>query len=117
MAAGLRGVVRASKDAAIALALRRLLNHRLGDLGEITALTLDTATRRAALRLMLPGERDPIAVRVRAYDLYQADGRQWLTLVDAEASRDWLTAALQRFAVGRPFVVSPHAARVLRLLA
>jgi hypothetical protein len=45
-----------------------------------------------------------------------ACGRQTLTLLDAGASREWLEALLQHFAVGRRFPISPNAAKVLRLL-
>jgi hypothetical protein len=97
--------------------MRGVLNARLDAFGEITDLSLDSAHRRAQVRLALRGERGPIDVDVRKYDIERADGGDWLTVVDAVASREWLTAALQHFAVGRRFHISRKAAIVLRLLA
>jgi hypothetical protein len=108
--------MRGSKDIVVALAMRTLLNSRLSAIGKITDLSLDTAERRARLRMSLRGERGAIDVADLRYDIHRADGSDWVTLVDAVASREWLTAAMKQFVVGRPFHVSPNAARVLRLL-
>jgi len=110
------GFIRGSKDALIAIALRTLLNRRLSAIGTITGLTLDTGRRRAELRIALRGEQGRTDVADLRYDIQHADGGDWLTLVGATASRDWLTAALEQFAVGRSFRLSPNGARVLRLL-
>jgi hypothetical protein len=104
-----------AKDAALAFAARRALNAKLEAFGEITDLSLDTAHRRAQFRFVLRGEREPIDVDVRKYDV--ADDGDWLTVVDAVASREWLTAALQQFAIGRRFPIPHKAAVALRLLA
>ena len=108
--------MRGSKDTVLAFALRTLLNSRLSAIGKITGLTLDTAHRRAELRIALRGEQGRIDVAHLGYDIQHADGSDWLTLVDADASREWLTAALEQFAVGRSFRLSTNGARVLRLL-
>ena len=108
--------MRGSKDTALAFGMRTLLNSRLSAIGKITDLTLDTADRRARLRMSLRGERGAADVADLRYDIHREHGRDWLTLVDAVTSREWLTAALRQFAVGRPFHVSPNGARVLRLL-
>ena len=107
--------MRGSKDAALAFGLRSLLNTRVEPIGEITDLSLDTAHGRAQLRLALRGEQEAIDVDVREYHIERVNGRDYLTVVDAVASREWLTAALQ-FALGRRFNLSSKAAMALRLL-
>jgi len=109
--------MRGSKDAAIAFAARSLLNGRLSAIGEVTSMTLDTAQRRAQLRLALRGDAAPIDVDLREYRLEHGDGGDWLTVIDATASREWLTGVLQQFVVGRRFHIPSAAARTLRLLA
>jgi hypothetical protein len=116
-AKGLQGAMRGSKDTVLAFALRTLLNSRLSAIGRITELSVDTAQRRARLRMALRGERGAIDAADLRYDLHRANGGDWLTLVDAASSREWLTAAVQQFAVGRPFPIPASAARALRLLA
>jgi hypothetical protein len=108
--------MRGSKDTVLAFGARTLLNNRLQAIGKVTDLTLDTARRRAQLKMTLRGERDAIDVADLHYDIQHADGSDWLTLVDAATSREWLTAALKQFAVGQAFRLSPSGARVLRLL-
>ena len=109
-------MLRGPKDSVLAFGVRTLLNSRLSAIGKITDLTLDTARRRAQLRMTLRGERGAIDVADLKYDIQHADGSEWLTLVDAVTSREWLTAALKQFAVGRSFHMSGNGARVLRLL-
>jgi hypothetical protein len=104
------------KDAALAFTVRSLLNARLQAIGEITDLSLETGRRRAELHLALRGEAEPIHLEVRRYDLERIDGADWLTVVEAVASREWVSAALQQFAVGRRFPIPSKAATVLRLL-
>lgn len=109
--------MRGSKDAALSVALRAALNARLSAIGEIADLSLDTAARSVRVRLLLRGERDPVDVHVREFVLDHADGRDWLTLVDATSSRAWLAASIEQFAIGRAFPIPRAAARALRLLA
>ena len=116
LANGLGNLVRHSKDAALALTLRRLLNARLEAFGEVTDVSLDTRSRRAEVRLALRGEGMPIDVDVRKYDIERVGKGHCLTVVEALASREWMTAALQQFVVGRRFHLSPNAAAVARLL-
>ena len=108
--------MRGSKDTVVAFGLRTLLNSRLRTIGKVTDLTIDTARRRAQIRMALRGEGGAIDVADLRYDIQHADGSDSLTLVDAVASREWLTAALKQFVVGRSFHLSPNGARVLRLL-
>ena len=106
-----------SKDKALAFAMRSVLNHRLGAFGELTELTLDTTHRSATVRCALHGEREPVDLVVRKYRIEHVKGGAWLTIVDAVASRQWLTAMLKRFVVGQRLHVSTKAATALRLLA
>ena len=108
--------MRGSKDTVLGFAVRTLLNSRLNAIGRITALSLDTAQRRVQLQMVLRGERGATDVADLRYDIHRADGVDWLTLVDATASREWMTAALKQFAVGQQISVPPNGARVLRLL-
>ena len=97
--------------------MRGLLNPRLSAFGEITDLSLDSSRRRARVRFALRGESDPIDINIRKYDIDHGDKGDWLIVVDAVASREWMTAALHQFVVGRRFHVSPKAGMALRLLA
>jgi hypothetical protein len=108
---------RAAKDAALGAAVRTAVNARLGPIGEVMALSIDTAARRARVSVMLSGEPAAVHVEVHEYVLeIGTDGPASVTLRSVSASRQWLELALQGFAVGRPFPLPPAAARALRLL-
>jgi hypothetical protein len=113
---GLHGWIRNSKDAGLALALRTLLNSRVEAFGEIRDVSVDSANRRIRLRVALRGETEPVDLDIRGYELERTGDGDWLTVVAAEASREWLTAALQQFVVGRRFRIPAQAAGALRLL-
>lgn len=77
---------------------------------------MDSANRRIRLRLALRGEVDPVDLDIRGYELERTGEGDWLTVVDAAASREWVTAALQQFVVGRRFRIPAQAAGALRFL-
>jgi hypothetical protein len=109
-------MLRGSKDAALAFAARTAINSRWRALGEVTDLSLDTAAQRIRLRVVLKGEPAPVDVDVRRYEVQSSDDGAVLTLIDAAASRDWLTAAIDEFLVGRPVPIPRKAAVALQLL-
>jgi hypothetical protein len=94
-----------------------VLDTRVGDFGDIIGLSLNTSDRSVHVRCALRGESEPIDVVLREYSVEQDDAGAWLTVGDATASREWLTAALRRFCVGRRFRVSSRTATALRLFA
>ena len=114
---GVQHAMRGRKDAALAFALRQVINRRLGAIGEVTRLALDTSDRRARLQVALRGERDEIDVEIREFVVDRSDGADWISLTGVSASREWVGAVLRQFVVGRSFRLSPRAAAAVRLLA
>ena len=82
----------------------------------MTELSIDTRKRALRVRLQLAGEAEPIEIHVNKYRLTQRGDRAALTIVDAAASRPWLTEALRQFVVGQSFPVPGKAAAFLKLL-
>lgn len=108
--------MRGSKDAALALTVRGVVNARMRQIGEMTELSVDTKKRTIFIRVELRGEDEPIEVHVKKYGLKRSGDSAALTILDATASRKWIAEALQEFVVGRSFVIPPTAAAVLKLL-
>ena len=109
-------MIRGSKDAALAFALRRALNSRLAPVGEVTHLAVDTARRCARVRLALRGERQPLNLSLSDYELERSGGADWLRIVKIEASREWVQTLLEQVLAGRRVRVPRAAAAALRLL-
>ena len=82
----------------------------------MTELSVDTKKRAFRLRLDLVGEAEPIEIHVKKYELKQRGARAMLKVVDATASRQWMTAALRQFVVGHSFRIPANAGAVLKLL-
>jgi hypothetical protein len=93
-----------------------LFNTKFSEIGQMTELSVDTKKRAFRLRLDLAGEPEPIEIHVKKYSLERRQERATLTIVDAAASREWLTQVLQEFVVGRKFTIPDRAAAVLKLL-
>jgi hypothetical protein len=110
-------LLRGSKDAALALAVRGVVNARMSRIGEMTELSVDTKKRTILIRLELRGEDEPIELHIKKYGLKSNGDSATLTILDATASRAWIEEALQAFVVGRSFEIPPTAAAVLKLLA
>ena len=112
-----RRLLRGSKDAALAFSARTYANARLRGIGEMTELSIDTKKRAVRMRLELLGEAEPIEIHIKEYRLKQSGESTMLTVLNATASREWLTEVLRQFVVGRSFPIPPGAGAVLGLLA
>ena len=82
----------------------------------MTELSIDTKTKRIRLRLELLGEKEPIEVRILRYGLAQKGETTYITIEEATSSREWLTAVLREFLVGREFAIPAKAGTILKLL-
>jgi len=109
-------LLRDSKDAALAYAAERFVNARLSAIGKISDLSLDTANRTVRLHLTLWGESEPMDVGLSDVEVQRGEDGAVLTVGGAEASREWLSAALGQFVVGRAFPVSRGASLILGFL-
>jgi len=69
------------------------------------------------VRLELSGEREPVEIHIAKYRLAKKGDQATVTIVDADASRKWVTTALREFVVGRSFTIPEKASAVLKLLA
>jgi hypothetical protein len=115
-ATSIHSLLRGSKDAALALGVRSYFNKRFSRIGQMTELSVDTKKRTVHLRLALAGEDEPIDIHVKKYTLEQRSTGALLTIVDAAASREWLTEVLREFVIGHRFTIPDRAATILKLL-
>jgi len=113
---GVKDLMRGSKDAVLAAAARRLFNTNFPRIGEITDLSVNTATQEIRLRVELVGESEHLEIHVRKYQLDRDGDTATLTVLDATASRPWLAEALREFVIGRTFAIPPKASAMLTLL-
>ena len=112
-----RGFLHRSKDATLAFTARVAINRRLGSIGTMTELSIDTKEKRIRVRLDLIGEKEPIEVEILRYHLKTKGETTHITIEEATASREWLTVALREFVVGQDITIPAKAGALLKLLA
>jgi hypothetical protein len=100
------------KEKGIAIAVKGMINREIEGIGEVTELGIDTTEKTIHATLDLKGEPSPVEVNVGAYSVSEKDGKVYLKVKKVKASREWITAVLNKYAVGQPLEV-PHAARLL----
>jgi hypothetical protein len=109
-------LLRGTKDAAIALAVKSFFNAKYNRIGRMSEVSVDTARREIRVRLELTGESTPVDIHVTNYSVEQHGERGTVTIGDATASREWMTELLRQLVIGRTFDIPERAAAVLRLL-
>lgn len=65
----------------------------------------------------LVGESEPIEIEISRYNLNGKGDQLQLTVEAATTSREWVSAALREFVVGREFSIPKPAGAFLKLLS
>jgi hypothetical protein len=104
------------KDHSVSFVIEKLLAKKLAPYGQLLAFQLHSAENRASCRVLLRGETEPVTLSVDEYRLTQDATGTALTVVQACASREWLSQLLRDFLVGRSFPVPEQYASYARML-
>ena len=91
--------------------LKSLINQRIEKFGQVTQLEIDAVQKKAQIQITLKGEQVPIDILVDSYQLQSVESQLLFSVQKVRTSREWITAALEEFVVGRQFAV-PEAARL-----
>ena len=97
----LRDMAHAVKDAGASFMVERAVAHRLQPYGRMLNLSIDSKTKRIRLEILLKGETEPVTVTIDEYELTTAGGADFILIKQASASREWIHALLQDFALGK----------------
>lgn len=101
------------KDGALALGLKRYLNEKFGDYGEILDVSVDTGANRLAIRAHLRGEAQPITATIDRYSLEREGDAVYVALLSFTTSREWLTRLLSRLLSGKRYKIPGAVAALL----
>jgi hypothetical protein len=106
------------KDWLIEKTVPSLLNDRvLKPYGELSAFKFDSNQRTAEGELLLHGEREPIHVRIGAYELVTEGTRTYVVIKQFSTSRDWITRLAEDFVIGRRFALPESFGKYVAMLA
>jgi hypothetical protein len=101
------------KEAGLQAALTAFINREIEALGLVKDLAIDTKQKAIQLKLALKGEPSPIVISVASYELSERNGAAYIALQNVQTSREWITAALKQYVVGRAFPLPSAASRLL----
>jgi hypothetical protein len=97
----IREMAHAAKDAGASFIVERAVAHRLQPYGRMLNLSIDSKTKRIRLEVLLKGETEPVTLTIDEYELTTAAGADFILIKKASASREWIDALLQDFAIGK----------------
>lgn len=106
-------VFRGIKDSALALGLKRYLNERFGDYGEIEDCEVDTEAGQMHLRVLLRGEHKSITAAIDRYELQREGQDVYVVLKSLSSSREWLTQLLGKLLSGKRYKIPAAVAAML----
>ena len=106
-----------ARGQAMSLAGQQILAAYLAKYGTMQNFSVDPQTRTIQVEMLLKGEKEPIQITLRGYEIVEpAGGRPALKIAQVSASREWLEVVLRQFVEGKPFELPAHAAPLLKLL-
>lgn len=97
----LRDMAVAARDAGTGFVVERAVAQRLEPYGRMLNLQIDSKTKKIRLEILLKGESEPVAININEYQLTSAGGADFFVIKQATASREWINALLQDFAIDR----------------
>ncbi|GEM_PF-471656 len=112
----IRTVVRHGKDASVSLVLERLAQRRVAPYGNMQNLSIDSTQKTIHFEISLRGETQPIAIDIEQYELIHEGLQTFFLAKKARASREWLQAAIDQFAVGRKWPVPEQWVSLLKVV-
>ena len=99
------GMIRDAKDNALAMSLKKYLNEKFSDLGEVLECDLDSKAGALELKLKLPGEPAPVKLSLERYELEREGGASYIVLHDFSSSREWVARLLGRLFAGKRYKI------------
>jgi hypothetical protein len=103
---------KALKDKALGVGVKALINREIKEFGAVSDLKIDTGEKTIRVELELKGDGSPVVINVGSYELTEKNGKIFIEARELTASREWIAAVLNKYAVGQSFEL-PDAARML----
>jgi hypothetical protein len=112
----IRDLAHAAKDAGASFVVERAVAHRLQPYGRMLNLSIDSKTKRIRLEVLLKGETEPLTVTIDQYEITTAAGADFIFIKKVSASREWVDALLQDFAIGKTIPLPTKYAHMVKSL-
>jgi hypothetical protein len=111
-----KGAVNQVKDSGAAAAIRAWLSREVADYGEVLDFKMNSRERSAELHILLKGESLPLTVWIDEYEVTQSAGEDYIRVLRARASREWLNAVLKNFVIGQRHAIPKQYSGMVKLV-
>jgi uncharacterized Fe-S cluster-containing MiaB family protein len=93
------------QDRAIEASAKSLINQKIEGIGRVTEIQIDSKQKTISAQVALKGETVPISINIGAYELVQENGVTCISFKGFTASREWISALLNRYLTGHKLQV------------
>ncbi|AKF25142.1 hypothetical protein YH65_06855 [Sulfurovum lithotrophicum] len=104
------------KDAALSKGAKIAINAYIKEYGKMLKLNLDSKNKSITLEVLLEGEKEPLAVDVRRYELTEENGRHLLKIYGIHTSRAWINTVGASYLEGKAFEIPEEYAKMLKVI-
>lgn len=91
------------KDSALSLLVKKFVNDRFPQYGEVQECEVDTDNNRVWVSCLLKGDSAPTEASIERYEIVREEDGSYIRLKQFSSSREWLTAILDRYLLDKQF--------------
>ncbi len=104
------------KDTTLAKAAKVAINIQIKEYGKMLKLNLDSTQKSIEMEVMLEGEKEPLSVYVKQYEMKEENGKHFLKLHGVSTSRAWINTVASSFLEGKTFEIPAEYAKMLKVI-
>ena len=104
------------KDKALSKSLEVAINLKIKEYGEMLNLNLDSQNKTIDFEVMLKGEKEPLKVFVKNYEISEENGKYFLYAKDISTSREWINVVAENYLKGEKVELPEKIAKTLQIL-
>jgi hypothetical protein len=108
--------LKGGKDKALSLAIKKAINYKLKEIGEMLSLKLDSKEKPLDMEVMLEGEKEPLKVHIGNYTIDLEDGNYYLNIKDIATSRVWINTLIGQYFSQNRFEIPEECAKMLMMV-
>jgi hypothetical protein len=103
-------------DSTISLIGTGIVKRMLHSLGDVQSFSFNSHKKEVGIHIILKGEEETTEIRLCHYRVTEPDGVLQIRFEKIETSKEWLTAAGEKFIAGRDLDVPPQYAMEVKAI-
>jgi hypothetical protein len=108
--------VKDGKDKALSMAIKKAINFKLKEIGEMLELKLDSKQKTLDLEVLLDGEKEALGIHIGTYTIDEIEGKYFLSVKDITTSRAWINTLIEQYFQQNRFEIPEEYAKMLKVV-